>query len=1310
MEESSPGVWLGPVGTPMKLVQDGFNYTLTMSAGNKYVFREQVHNGKTLYLIDKIIESQGQVIQMTHNWGLLQKVQEPGGRYLQYHWAPVSHIKEENNLLASVVTEPIEDGWNEVQVTDTNSYRFLRFRGAPGSYSRIAEVEFYEVGSSTPLTGTALGNSPSRQIGKEFGKAHDGDTSTWFEFQSRNWGYTGIDLGAGNGKQIDRIRFYVKAGHAEKMIGGRFEGLNENPASEKWAINKVKTSDGREIQYNYEAVADDVLPTEHVRLTGVTYDDGTQAVYDYNSVFEGTAPIMHAATDPRYSGSSPIIRYEYFNIDNGATGELQKEYGGASNELVATRNATPGNPVISVVYPNGKVEEVTLPGEMLGRFSKIKDGEGNETDYTYTDGGQGFPESMTSPVTGTVSYTRNTEGRLTSKTFPDGTVQSYTYNMDNQLISRTVTGPGITSRTTSYTLDANNRIVRTDYPDGSYETTTYNVFGQVLTHRQKNGGIAVNTYDSQGRKLTFTDAEGHTFNYAYDIHDRLAGVTDPLGRTSSMEYNLRGLVTKTTFADGTFTTQAYDDFGNRIAKTNELGNTWAWTYTDFRQMLTARDPLNRVTTYEYSVGGGGCGGCNTGNNPTKVISPDGDVTVITYDLEWNRTSVTAAFGTPEAATTSYEYDAEYNVVKVTDPLGNFYTNTYDNRNRVVTSADPLSNTTSRTYDAVGNALTITRPDGGVTTTIYDVLNRVVSSTDPKNQTTTFVYDDAGNLTGMTDARGNTHTFEYDLLNRQTKFNYPDSSYEEWTFDSVGNVVLTRNRSGVTQSCTYDLRDRELSCDWSDTTPDLTRTYDAAGRLLTSDNGVSLCSYTYDAANQQLTETTTAAGLGTPYTVSYTYDADGYRSQVTYPGGTVVDYAYTSRNQVASVVADGSPALANYVYDLNGRRVTRTLENGTVANYSYDFANRLLSLDHQKGGVSFKRYDYGYNSVNNRIWMRTDSDKYDVYWYDAIDQVTAVSYGATSAMGNNASRNVTYGLDAVGNRTSVVDNGVAENYGTANNLNQYTVVNGQVLTYDSRGNLTSHSGRSLTYDGRNRLLAVSSVGSNASFAYDNRNRQVSRTVDGVTTYFIWDGWNLIEERDATGNVVTKYVHGVMVDELLLKQDTSAVYYAQDGLGSVTVLTDNTGAVVETVTYDIYGKASFKDSGGVSVSTTQYNNRFLFTGREYIEAVDLYDYRNRYYSASLGRFIQTDPIRFDANDVNLYRYVENSVINYIDPNGTDLVGTVIVITIGVIVFVTVIWHLNECGNMVQEWVEENVVMIRTTIDTVFGTNYSGSNPSP
>jgi hypothetical protein len=84
-------------------------------------------------------------------------------------------------------------------------------------------------------------------------------------------------------------------------------------------------------------------------------------------------------------------------------------------------------------------------------------------------------------------------------------------------------------------------------------------------------------------------------------------------------------------------------------------------------------------------------------------------------------------------------------------------------------------------------------------------------------------------------------------------------------------------------------------------------------------------------------------------------------------------------------------------------------------------------------------------------------------------------------------------------------------------------------------------------------------------------------------------------------------------------------------------------------DAFGTPTFKDTSGTTLVGTSTGTRFLFTGREWFAALNLYDYRNRTYSAELGRFIETDPIRFKAEDVNLYRYVGNNSVNLVDPAG-------------------------------------------------------------
>ncbi len=84
-------------------------------------------------------------------------------------------------------------------------------------------------------------------------------------------------------------------------------------------------------------------------------------------------------------------------------------------------------------------------------------------------------------------------------------------------------------------------------------------------------------------------------------------------------------------------------------------------------------------------------------------------------------------------------------------------------------------------------------------------------------------------------------------------------------------------------------------------------------------------------------------------------------------------------------------------------------------------------------------------------------------------------------------------------------------------------------------------------------------------------------------------------------------------------------------------------------DAFGKPTITNGSGSLLIVSAQGNRFMFTGREFLTQVNLYDYRNRVYSADLGRFLQTDPIGFKAKDVNLYRYCGNDPVDKTDPMG-------------------------------------------------------------
>ena len=66
---------------------------------------------------------------------------------------------------------------------------------------------------------------------------------------------------------------------------------------------------------------------------------------------------------------------------------------------------------------------------------------------------------------------------------------------------------------------------------------------------------------------------------------------------------------------------------------------------------------------------------------------------------------------------------------------------------------------------------------------------------------------------------------------------------------------------------------------------------------------------------------------------------------------------------------------------------------------------------------------------------------------------------------------------------------------------------------------------------------------------------------------------------------------------------------------------------------------------------YDTRFLFAGSQYLPETGLYDMRNRFYSPTLNRFLQTDPIGFAGDALNLYRYCGDDPVDRTDPMGLE-----------------------------------------------------------
>ena len=113
---------------------------------------------------------------------------------------------------------------------------------------------------------------------------------------------------------------------------------------------------------------------------------------------------------------------------------------------------------------------------------------------------------------------------------------------------------------------------------------------------------------------------------------------------------------------------------------------------------------------------------------------------------------------------------------------------------------------------------------------------------------------------------------------------------------------------------------------------------------------------------------------------------------------------------------------------------------------------------------------------------------------------------------------------------------------------------------------------------------------------------------------------------------------------MERNNQNYYFHQDGLGSIIAITDASGQKVQSYSYDSFGNITAQQN-------TTFIQPFAYTGRIWDAEIGLYDYRLRTYDPVLGKFIQKDPLSFAAGDTNLYRYVQNNPVNYIDPSGLE-----------------------------------------------------------
>jgi len=487
-----------------------------------------------------------------------------------------------------------------------------------------------------------------------------------------------------------------------------------------------------------------------------------------------------------------------------------------------------------------------------------------------------------------------------------------------------------------------------------------------------------------------------------------------------------------------------------------------------------------------------------------------------------------------------------------------------------------------------------------------------------------VYGSMGELQSVTDANNNVTTYEYDIFYRLARTRFPNptgggsstTDFEQLTYDLAGNVTEKTTRAG-TGSVTnwtdyvYDGLNRVKSKTPHSgaSNPTSTFQYDLMGRMTsavatTSAHTVTTrFQYAGNAQGPYTTDESLIDGYSAGVKVMQS-DVAGRRAQLKWGDGFYVSYDYDYASEVTAIRENGGTAIETFGYDDLGRRTSRTAPlNGTGAAYGYDGASNLTSLSLSGGGSAVSINPLTYSPAGQIMTRKIDNNNYA--WTGAAN--ASVSY-------------------------------------SADGQNKYSNISGSVPGYDLKGNLSSTNGFTYTYGIENQLMTANPAlpsGGTLTLIYDAFGRLV---YNANTARFDYDGDQMVTEAGVTGGLSRRYVFGPAVDEPLVWYEGTGTstkrYLDADERGSIIRVTDGSGATLAINSYDEYGAPA--------TTGATYASRFRYTGQAMIPELGMYYYKARFYSSTLGRFVQPDPIGY-GDGPNMYNYVHADPINGTDPSG-------------------------------------------------------------
>ena len=744
---------------------------------------------------------------------------------------------------------------------------------------------------------------------------------------------------------------------------------------------------------------------------------------------------------------------------------------------------------------------------------------------------------------------------------------------------------------------------------GDFATLSVDSAGVYFLKEQDGTAIAFNP---TGQLNTIEDPNGNSITALYENASEPSLVTslvDSFGNGLTFTYNNLSRIESVADSDGRMTTYAYDATGNNLLSATDESGT---------------------TTYEYDV-----------TKVSAITDPNGNRLEFVYDERERLVQQRLTTSGAQAEVVNYSYDSAGGVT-VTDAEGNETRLLLNEDGQIGQLTDANGRSVGFSYDAQGNLIQLVAPENNTSLFSYDAQGNLTTQIDPLDQKTEFTYSSTFNqLTSVTDPRGNGMVYDYDAQGNLAEILYADGSKETFEYSDRGEVKVSINRRGQQITFDYNERGQLISQQNPDDSVPTQYVYDAQGNLDTVTDDTGTIDLDYDAAGR-LTKITYPSGRS----LAYEYDAGDRRTSLTDQDGNRTNYTYDEVDRLSKLIDSAGNLIVSYRYDTAGRLLREDKGNGTYTLYTYDSADQLLSIiNHAPDNNINSSAIYTYDNLGRQSSQTTLEGSW-TYSYDAIGQLTVAEFA--SATSDIPNQSLTYEYDAAGNRVRTIENGLTTSY-TANNLNQYTEVNGFDYQYDADGNLKSTTDPSKTslysYDSEDRLVSVIEPnGTVTAYEYDAFGNRSAAARDGQRTEYLIDPFgfgDIVGEYDDTGNLISSYTHGLGLESS--SNSGSNFYYDFNAIGSTISLTNDEGSVVNSYFYSPFGKDLIEKETVV--------NSFEFIGQYGVveEPNGLELMRARFYDSSLGRFISADPTGLSGEDTNLYRYANNSPNDYIDPEG-------------------------------------------------------------